>query len=270
MPSGHDMSRYNVHENDWGRDHLNVVYDMPNRYVMPTYYAHQDDRGHFVNMQHGSSYYSREDYWGGRHVDAQYDHQLPSGSSFATAGVGGGRAQIPLPPGDCNALFVEGLPAECVHGEKYLVSFLIYSLFCFPLLVFFPSLRFADMFRPFLGYKDVRLIRRESRQPGGEPVNLCFAEFFSPAHAAAAMHALQGYKFDMHESNSAHLRLQFSRNRDGQPGSGHHLYIVCKQLSLHSCSFYDPIRNPIYCFIPVKSLCHMKTDFQLTLLSGVV
>ncbi|KAI3443933.1 hypothetical protein Pfo_000598 [Paulownia fortunei] len=106
--------------------------------------------------------------------------------------------QIPLPSGDCSTLFVEGLPAECTRREV------------------------SHIFRPFLGYKDVRLIRRESRQPGGEPVSLCFAEFFSPAHAAAAMHALQGYKFDMHESNSAHLRLQFSRNRDGRPGSGHH------------------------------------------------
>ncbi|KAI3471450.1 hypothetical protein Pfo_031051 [Paulownia fortunei] len=115
---------------------------------------------------------------------------------FAAVGVGGGRPQIPLLPDDCSTLVVEGLPAECTRREV------------------------SHIFRPFLGFKDLRLVRRGSRQLGSEPLTLCFAEFLSPAHAAAAMDALQGYKFDLYESNSAHLRLQLSRNHDGRPGSG--------------------------------------------------
>ncbi|KAI3443939.1 hypothetical protein Pfo_000604 [Paulownia fortunei] len=132
-------------------------------------------------------------------MPSYYAHQDDGGrlSSFAAVGVGGGRPQISLPPDDCSTLFVEGLPADCTRREV------------------------SHIFRPFLGFKDVRLVRRESRQPGGEPLTLCFAKFLSPASAAAAMEHLQGYKFDLYENNSAHLRLQFSRNRDGRPGSGH-------------------------------------------------
>ncbi|MQL92784.1 hypothetical protein Taro_025415 [Colocasia esculenta] len=95
---------------------------------------------------------------------------------------GGGRTEMPLPPDASNTLFVEGLP----HG-------------------------FADIFRPFVGFREVRLVSKESRHPGGEPHVLCFADFSTPNQAAIALEALQGYKFDEHDRDSSSLRLQFAR-----------------------------------------------------------
>ncbi|KAL0321579.1 UNVERIFIED_CONTAM: RNA-binding protein 1 [Sesamum calycinum] len=56
--------------------------------------------------------------------------------------------------------------------------------------------------------------------PGGDPLVLCFVDFESPAHAATAMDALQGYKFDEHDRDSAHLRLQFARYPGARSGAG--------------------------------------------------
>ncbi|KAL2249086.1 UNVERIFIED_CONTAM: RNA-binding protein 2 [Sesamum indicum] len=78
-----------------------------------------------------------------------------------------------------------------------------------------------DIFRPFVGYKEVRLVTKESRHPGGDPLVLCFVDFQSPAHAATAMDALQGYKFDEHDRDSAHLRIQFARHHGARSGGGH-------------------------------------------------
>uniref|UniRef100_A0A0E0ENN5 RRM domain-containing protein n=2 Tax=Oryza TaxID=4527 RepID=A0A0E0ENN5_9ORYZ len=68
-----------------------------------------------------------------------------------------------------------------------------------------------DIFRPFVGFREVRLVNKESRHPGGDPHVLCFVDFDNPAQATLALEALQGYKFDEHDRDSAHLRLQFSR-----------------------------------------------------------
>ncbi|PON72014.1 U1 small nuclear ribonucleoprotein A/U2 small nuclear ribonucleoprotein B'' [Parasponia andersonii] len=95
-----------------------------------------------------------------------------------TLGFGGGRPEVPLPPDASSTLFVEGLPANCTRREV------------------------AHIFRPFVGYKEVRLVSKESRHPGGDPLVLCFVDFLSPAHAATAMDALQGYKFDEHDRDS--------------------------------------------------------------------
>ncbi|RWW49114.1 hypothetical protein BHE74_00044759 [Ensete ventricosum] len=53
-----------------------------------------------------------------------------------------------------------------------------------------PSLPFADIFRPFVGFEEVRLVNKESRQS-----RLDFA----------------GYRFDENDRKSANLRLQFAR-----------------------------------------------------------
>ncbi|EMS63560.1 hypothetical protein TRIUR3_29274 [Triticum urartu] len=73
------------------------------------------------------------------------------------------------------------------------------------------TLYIEDIFRPFVGFREVRLVNKESRHPGGDPHVLCFVDFDSPAQATIALEALQGYKFDEHDRESAHLRLQFSR-----------------------------------------------------------
>ncbi|THF97940.1 hypothetical protein TEA_015183 [Camellia sinensis var. sinensis] len=79
-------------------------------------------------------------------------------------GLGGGR---PLPPDASSTLFVEGLPANCTRREV------------------------SHIFRPFVGYKEVRLVTKEPRRSGDDPLVLCFVDFASPAHAATAMDALQ-------------------------------------------------------------------------------
>ncbi|KAL8127770.1 protein MATERNALLY EXPRESSED GENE 5-like isoform X2 [Apium graveolens] len=81
--------------------------------------------------------------------------------------VGVGRPEHPLPPDASPTLYVEGLPANCTRREV------------------------AHIFRPFVGYKEVRLVTKDSRHSGGDPLVLCFVDFVSPAHAATAMDALQ-------------------------------------------------------------------------------
>ncbi|XP_077243105.1 RNA-binding protein 2-like [Tasmannia lanceolata] len=112
-------------------------------------------------------------------------------------GFGGGRPDLPpLPPDASNTLFVEGLPADCTRREA------------------------SHIFRPFVGFREVRLVKKESRHSGGEPLVLCFVDFSTPNHAAVAMDALQGYKFDEHDRDSAFLRLQFARFPGLKSGGG--------------------------------------------------
>ncbi|KAL1107863.1 hypothetical protein V6Z11_D03G074800 [Gossypium hirsutum] len=103
---------------------------------------------------------------------------------------------LPLPPDASNTLFVEGLPPDSTRREV------------------------AHIFRPFVGYKEVRLVSKEYKHRGGDPIILCFVDFSSPACAATAMSALQGYKIDEHDPDSNYLRLQFSRNPGPRSGSG--------------------------------------------------
>jgi len=97
------------------------------------------------------------------------------------------RSDDNLPPDASNTLFVEGLPPKCTRREA------------------------AHIFRPFVGFKEVRLVNKEARNPGGEPLVLCFVDFANPNCAATAMEALQGYKFDENERDSTSLKLQFAR-----------------------------------------------------------
>ncbi|XP_052877257.1 nuclear speckle RNA-binding protein A-like isoform X2 [Gossypium arboreum] len=85
-----------------------------------------------------------------------------------TIGFGSGRPEPPLPPDASSTLFVEGLPPDCTRREV------------------------SHIFRPFVGYKEVRLVTKEPRYAGGDPIKLCFVDFLSPSHAATSMDALQG------------------------------------------------------------------------------
>ncbi|KAK8684110.1 hypothetical protein V6N13_040144 [Hibiscus sabdariffa] len=105
-----------------------------------------------------------------------------------------GRDTVPLPADASNTLFVEGLPPDSTRREA------------------------LDIFRPFVGYKEVRLVSKEYKHRGGDPILLCFVDFLSPACAATAMSALQGYKIDEHDPDSNYLRLQFSRNPGPRSG----------------------------------------------------
>ncbi|XP_065632175.1 RNA-binding protein 2 isoform X1 [Quercus suber] len=107
-----------------------------------------------------------------------------------------GRETQSLPPDASNTLYVEGLPPDSSKREV------------------------AHIFRPFVGYKEVRLVSKESKHRGGDPLILGFVDFVNPACAATAMSALQGYKIDENDADSSYLRLQFSRYPGPRSGSG--------------------------------------------------
>ncbi|KAG7587318.1 RNA recognition motif domain [Arabidopsis thaliana x Arabidopsis arenosa] len=104
------------------------------------------------------------------------------------------RETLPLPPDASNTLYVEGLPSNCSRREV------------------------AHIFRPFVGYREVRLVTKDSKHRNGDPIVLCFVDFTNPACAATALSALQGYRMDENESDSKFLRLQFSRKPGSRPG----------------------------------------------------
>ncbi|CAN7050580.1 hypothetical protein BRARA_G01104 [Brassica rapa] len=104
------------------------------------------------------------------------------------------RELLRLPPDASNTLFVEGLPSNCSRREV------------------------SHIFRPFLGYKEVRLVTKDSKQRNGDPIVLCFVDFENPACAATARTALQGYRMDENEPDSKSLQIQFSRNPGPRPG----------------------------------------------------
>ncbi|KAH8971786.1 hypothetical protein BDL97_02G160600 [Sphagnum fallax] len=88
-----------------------------------------------------------------------------------------------LPPDASSTLFVDGLPQDCTRREA------------------------AHIFRPFIGFKEVRLVHKDAKR-----VVLCFVEFADPRCAATALEALQGYKFDETDHDSYALRLTFARH----------------------------------------------------------
>ncbi|KAI3471243.1 hypothetical protein Pfo_027906 [Paulownia fortunei] len=196
MPSSHDMSGYYAREDD--RSGLRVIRDTDSINASYDRYL----RSAQMSSYGGDSGRSMSSGLGGHHHVDDPRVMAMGGSDPAVAaksrpiGVGG-RPEIPLPPDASSTLFVEGLPANCSRREV------------------------SHIFRPFVGYKEVRLVTKESRHPGGDPLVLCFVDFQSPAHAATAMDALQGYKFDEHDRDSAHLRLQFARYPGARSGGGH-------------------------------------------------
>ncbi|KAL5726835.1 hypothetical protein ACHQM5_000085 [Ranunculus cassubicifolius] len=193
-------------------------YDMPGGHDVPSYFSREDERAGYRGIPETDS------------IASSYDRYLRSGQISAygsepgrplSGGLGGhpvddrrvsggvrgyepmvpkiqnlGKPEISLPPDASNTLFVEGLPANCTRREV------------------------SHIFRPFVGFKEVRLVNKEARRSGGDPVVLCFVDFDSPAQAATAMDALQGYKFDEHDRDSANIKLQFARFPGPRTGGG--------------------------------------------------
>ena len=87
---------------------------------------------------------------------------------------------MPLPEKATNTVYVKGLPLDATEREV------------------------AHIFRPFQGFKSVRLIPREKKP--GEKVLLCFADFESTLQSTIVINTLQGYRFDRDDI----LGLQFS------------------------------------------------------------
>ncbi|KAD2393958.1 hypothetical protein E3N88_40935 [Mikania micrantha] len=93
---------------------------------------------------------------------------------------------IPAGGGDSNVLFVDALPSDCSRREV------------------------SHLFRPFRGFKEIRLVHKEPRHSADKAMVLCFVEFTDSIHALTALEALQGYKFDNKKPDSPALRIQFA------------------------------------------------------------
>lgn len=194
-------------------------YDLPGSHDLPSYYPRDDDRGGIRDTDSIGASYDRylhgsqmSSYSGGQSarpmgngISSRDDPRIMSGGGGGDPGpslrdrkmgFGGGRPETLLPPNASSTLFVEGLPSDCSRREV------------------------SHIFRPFVGYKEVRLVSKDSRLPDGDPLILCFVDFVSPAHAATALDALQGYKFDEHDRDSFKLRLQFARFPGARSGGG--------------------------------------------------
>lgn len=88
---------------------------------------------------------------------------------------------------ESNMLFVDGLPKDCTRREV------------------------AHLFRPFIGFKEIRVVHKEARRSGDMAYVLCFVEFNDSKCALTAMEALQGYKFDDKKPDAPVLRIQFAK-----------------------------------------------------------
>ncbi|XP_061374966.1 RNA-binding protein 1-like [Gastrolobium bilobum] len=93
---------------------------------------------------------------------------------------------LPISAAESNILFVDGLPKDCTRREV------------------------GHLFRPFIGYKDIRVVHKEPRHSGDKAMILCFVEFNDSKCALTAMEALQGYKFDDKKPDSPTLKVQFA------------------------------------------------------------
>ncbi|KAG8381781.1 hypothetical protein BUALT_Bualt05G0008300 [Buddleja alternifolia] len=127
----------------------------------------------------------------------------------------------PVPAAESNVLFVDGLPTDCTRRElgrilAVLVTFYVFlsfsgkkaSLFEFAALVLVvPNI---DLFRPFIGFRELRVVHKEPRRRGDKALVLCFVEFNDAKCALTAMEALQGYKFDDKKPESPLLRIHFA------------------------------------------------------------
>ncbi|XP_004290545.1 PREDICTED: protein WHI3 [Fragaria vesca subsp. vesca] len=200
--SGHEMNNYLAHDDDFGgpravKDTKSIgsAYD---RYLQTGQMSSTTMVGVGLGRPVGNGMADHlmgrpgavaSDLISGRNISLA---QLPVD---AISRLAPGHETAPLPPDATNTLYIEGLPPDSTRREV------------------------AHIFRPFVGYKEVRLVSKESKLRGGDPLILCFVDFVNPACAATAMSALQGYKMDEHNPDSNYLRLQFSRFPG--PRSGH-------------------------------------------------
>ncbi|KAF0898307.1 hypothetical protein E2562_007159 [Oryza meyeriana var. granulata] len=165
VPAGQDMTGYYPRETDRAGYHalreneaIGASYDRYLRNGMPSVAASETNRPVVGGMGGMGG-------MGGYPVD---DRRM-IGVGMDSRGMGyGARPEPPLPADASSTLYVEGLPANCTRREV------------------------SHIFRPFVGFREVRLVNKESRHPGGDPHVLCFVDFDNPAQATLALEALQG------------------------------------------------------------------------------
>ena len=63
-----------------------------------------------------------------------------------------------------------------------------------------------DVFRPFPGFKTIRLLPRETKT--GKKIFFCFVDFDTVEQASVAMHTLQGYRY--HWKDKRGLKVSYA------------------------------------------------------------
>lgn len=81
----------------------------------------------------------------------------------------------------------------------------------------------AHIFRPFPGYRGIRLIqknwsRERGEREGHDIQTLCFIDFENPDLAAAAKDKLQGYALDLEDDRSPRLEIKYAFRDSWAPG----------------------------------------------------
>jgi RNA recognition motif-containing protein len=87
------------------------------------------------------------------------------------------------------------------------------------------TLSSADIFRPFSGFREVRLVNKESRHAGSCNL-LCFVDFSSPPEARAALETLQG-NYNIIFSASICIVLMLPISLDSACAQFHSFMFVC-------------------------------------------
>ncbi|RDX89420.1 RNA-binding protein 1, partial [Mucuna pruriens] len=151
------------------------------------FYSVDDPVGSRVHSEPVKGYSPRED------PDLSKKRDTPLGINHAVPDVNSERPiskssydGLPISAADSNILFVGGVPNDCTRREV------------------------GHLFRPFIGYKDIKVVHKEPRRSGDKAMTLCFVEFVDSKFALTAMEALQGYKFDDKKPDSPTLKIQFA------------------------------------------------------------
>ena len=66
------------------------------------------------------------------------------------------------------------------------------------------------MFRPYSGFRNVRLITREKN---GKKSLICFVDFEDVIQATLCINTLQGYRFDKNDLVGLHLSYGVTKNK---------------------------------------------------------
>jgi len=125
-----------------------------------------------------------------------YSARTDASLKLPDSAISGSSFKLPdhlKPDASANTIFIEGLPPDCTRREV------------------------AHIFRPFIGYKQIKVVHKEPRRADGEPYVLCFVEFADAKCALTALNALKGYKFDEHEQDSNPLSLQLAHFPGSRP-----------------------------------------------------
>ncbi|CDW87591.1 rna-binding protein [Stylonychia lemnae] len=115
------------------------------------------------------------------------------------------RNNLPIPKHATNTVYIEGLPHDTSVREvarKFIL-----------LIKYQQSL---DIFRPFIGFKELRLIPRSSKD--GQKVHIAFADFESTFQTTMVINTLQGYRFHKDDIIGLQFSYAVENNKHGNHG----------------------------------------------------